>query len=143
MSGVEFPCAVAVNSVTNKIYVGEFGGSKGSVTVIDGATNTTTTVPSGFGSACAIAVNPVTNKVYAPDLGANDVLVIDGATNATTTVPTGSDPFAKAVNSVTNEIYVVNANSGHAKPGIGLKQRQGLGQSHPLWGMPGSLFGDV
>jgi YVTN family beta-propeller protein len=36
------------------------------------------------------------------------VTVIDGTTNATTTVPAGASPFALAVNSTTNKIYVVN-----------------------------------
>ena len=39
------PYAVAVNPVTNKIYVANRASN--SVTVIDGATNLTTTVPAG------------------------------------------------------------------------------------------------
>ena len=39
------PCAVAVNPVTNKIYVANHGSNN--VTVIDGATNDTTTVAAG------------------------------------------------------------------------------------------------
>ena len=41
------PIAIAVNPVTNKIYVANQNSS--SVTVIDGATNTTTTVAAGSG----------------------------------------------------------------------------------------------
>ena len=61
------PDAVAVNPVTNKIYVANHndGGCEccSTVTVIDGATNNTTTVnvevaPHG------VAVNSVTNKIY-------------------------------------------------------------------------------
>ena len=52
---------MAVNPVTNKIYVAN--QSSDNVTVIDGATNATTTVPPGR-SPCAVAVNPVTNKIY-------------------------------------------------------------------------------
>ena len=37
--------------------------------------------------------------------------VIDGATNNTTTVAVGTNPFAVAVNPVTNQIYVVNGGS--------------------------------
>ena len=40
------PSAVAVNPVTNKIYVANEDDSN--VTVIDGATNSTTTVAAGF-----------------------------------------------------------------------------------------------
>ena len=51
---------MAVNPVTNKIYVANDGSSN--VTVIDGATNSTTTVAAG--NPYAVAVNPVTNKIY-------------------------------------------------------------------------------
>ena len=43
--GRSFPEAVAVNPVTNKIYVANHGSNN--VTVIDGATNATTTVDAG------------------------------------------------------------------------------------------------
>ncbi len=56
------PAAVAVNPVTNKIYVANFAGNN--VTMIDGATNPTTTVPAGL-RPVAVAVNSVTNKIYA------------------------------------------------------------------------------
>jgi YVTN family beta-propeller protein len=99
------PDAVAVNPVTNKIYVANY--SNNSVTVIEGATNATTTV--GVGSSPrTLAVNPVTNKIYVAHSLSNNVTVIDGATNATTTVGAGSSPVALAVNPVTNKIYVAN-----------------------------------
>ncbi|WP_256761784.1 X2-like carbohydrate binding domain-containing protein [Cohnella sp. WQ 127256] len=102
------PIAAAVNPVTNKIYVANHGSS--TVTVVYGATNTTTTVPVGD-RPVAVAVNPVTNKIYVANLGSNNVTVIDGATNATTTVQAGTHPTAVAVNSVTNKIYVANSGS--------------------------------
>ena len=55
------PSAVAVNPVTNKTYVANL--SSANVTVIDGATNATTTVAAGS-NPWGVAVNPVTNKVY-------------------------------------------------------------------------------
>ncbi len=51
-----------MNPVTNKIYVANFAGNN--VTMIDGATNSTTTVPAGL-RPVAVAVNSVTNKIYA------------------------------------------------------------------------------
>ena len=105
------PVAVAVNPVTNKIYVAN--QNTANVTVIDGATNATTTVPAGTTAApgvLAVAVNPVTNKIYVANKGSN-VTVIDGATNATQTVDAGLLPSAVAVNPVTNKIYVVNGGS--------------------------------
>jgi YVTN family beta-propeller protein len=110
------PEAVAVNTVTHKIYVANFLSSN--VTIIDAATNSTTTVPTiPNGRPIAVAVNQVTNKIYVASLGSltvggstSGVTVIDGATNSTTAVidPHGSWPRALAVNSVTNKIYVAN-----------------------------------
>jgi DNA-binding beta-propeller fold protein YncE len=129
------PTAVAVNPVTNKIYVvnatpnpGPGGTGPGNVTVIDGATNSTTTVtdPNAF-DPVGVAVNTITNKIYVANLGNfpsgpnhGNVTVIDGATNATITItdpnalnPGGVDSqgFAVAVNATTNRIYVVNGGS--------------------------------
>ncbi len=91
--------SLAVNPVTNKIYASYYGGT----TVIDGATNATTTL-SGTGGS--IAVNPVTNRIYVGNTGSASVTVIDGATNAATTVTLGYSPGPIAVNPVTNKIYV-------------------------------------
>jgi YVTN family beta-propeller protein len=103
------PYSVAVNPVTNKIYVGNDHSSN--VTVIDGATNATVTVAAGPGAA-ATAVNPVTNKIYVVNTG-NNITVIDGATNNTTTVAAGVGAIAVAVNPVTNKIYVTNYGSNN------------------------------
>jgi len=96
-----------VNPVTNKIYV--TNSSSNNVTVINGVTNNTATVPTGT-SPCAVAVNPVTNMVYVANSGSDNVTVIDGANNATT-VHTGASPRNVAVNPVTNRIYVPNYGS--------------------------------
>ena len=52
----------------------------------------------------------MTNKIYVANDGSNNVTVIDGATNATTTVADRNayEPYAVAVNPVTNKIYVAN-----------------------------------
>ena len=104
------PYAVAVNPVTNKIYVPDYADNSKRVTVIDGATNGTSTVTTGLNTD-AVSVNPVTNKIYAANYGSNTVSVIDGATNGTTPVTVGSNPRAVAVNPVTNKIYVANSGS--------------------------------
>src|SRR5664280_1042977 len=118
-----FPIGVAVDPVTNKIYVANDCGndsscaSDGTVTVIDGVSNTVIgTVTVGSGSY-AVAVNSVTNMIYVTNYCGNDVTcrtysgtvtVIDGATLTTATVNVGANPFAAVVNSVTNKIYVPN-----------------------------------
>jgi YVTN family beta-propeller protein len=97
--------------VTNQIYVTNTASNN--VTVIDGATNSTTTVSAGT-SPYALAINPVTNKIYVADLEGNiNVTVIDGATNTTATVRAGSEPYAVAVNPVTNQIYAANQYSNN------------------------------
>src|SRR5215471_14733850 len=75
--GAVFPLSMQVNPVTNKIYVADFTSetSPNRVIVIDGATNSTTTVATGIGTT-AVAVNPVTNKIYAINFFDNDVTVI-------------------------------------------------------------------
>ena len=103
-----YPNAVAVNQVTNKIYV---ANGDGTVTVIDGATNSTISVTTGTGNQ-AIAINPATNKIYVVNYNYNSVTVIDGATNSTTQVTTGKGPQAVAVNPATNQIYVANSLDG-------------------------------
>ena len=100
---------MAVNPVTNKIYVAN--GSN--LTVIDGATNSTVTIP---GAGGPLAVNSATNKIYV--CKGSNLTVIDGATNAITTVtdpnvigPMG--PVGIAVNPVTNKAYVANADANN------------------------------
>ena len=95
------PRAVAINPVTNKIYVANVNSAN--VTVIDGANNTTATVPVGT-TPFAVAVNPVTNKIYVANSGSSNITVIDGANNSVTNVAAGINPFAVAVNPMTNKI---------------------------------------
>lgn len=102
------PQAVAVNPLTNKIYVANRQSSN--VTVIDGTNNSTVTVAAGSG-ASHVAVNTVTNKIYVTNLFAGTVTVIDGSTNSTVTVAVGSFPVSLAINPLTNKIYVANQSS--------------------------------
>jgi YVTN family beta-propeller protein len=99
------PYAMAVNPVTNKIYVASFWGN--SVTVIDGATNDTITVPAGV-TPYAVGVNPASNKIYVVNRNSDNVTIINGATNDTVTVSVGASPEAVAVDPITNKIYVTN-----------------------------------
>src|ERR1700733_3507771 len=71
------PASVAVNPVTNKIYIANYAGNN--VIAIDGATNSTAAIVQTGTFPIAIAVNPVTNKIYVANQTANDVTVIDGA----------------------------------------------------------------
>jgi len=79
--------------------------------VIDGVTNSATTVPAGtFPSG--IAVNPLTNKIYVTNRLDNTVTVLDGQTNLTSTVPVGTLPFAIDIDVLRNQIYVADFAGG-------------------------------
>jgi len=114
------PTYVAVNTTTNKIYVPNYCGSDpncgstspGTVTVIDGATDATTTVTVGVHSEF-LAINPSTNKIYVTNRKDNTVSVINGATNMViATIPVGPHPVTADVNTITNKIYVANTGNG-------------------------------
>jgi YVTN family beta-propeller protein len=76
------PVALAVNPDTNQIFVANAGNAvnPGSVTVIDGETNSTTTLidPNAL-IPSAVAVHPATDKAYVANSGSNNVTVINGA----------------------------------------------------------------
>ena len=100
---------VAVNSVTNQIFVGTTTYSHpitNSVLVFDGATDQLVTTIPLAGQAEAIAVNPATNTIYVAVPSLRQVSVINGANWSVSAVsfPAGLD--AIAVNPVTNQIYV-------------------------------------
>jgi YVTN family beta-propeller protein len=105
------PYGVATDDSTNTIYVTNEDAA-GTVSVIDGATNTVTaTVPVGsypFGAA----VDATTHLIYVSDndnTSSGTVSVIDGTTNAVTaSIPLGIAPEDVAVNATTHLIYTAN-----------------------------------
>ena len=115
----QLPNAVAVNPVTNKIYIANSGSNN--VTVVDGATNTFTTINDTHATTpVAIAVNSLTNLVYVANSGSNNVSVFSGAIGSTpaayvTTITNGNGigPSAIAVDAHLNQVYVANSTSGN------------------------------
>lgn len=75
------PIALAINPITNKIYVANRGDDF-EVTVIDGATNSTVSVLAGL-NANDIVVNLQTNEIYVVNGSSDNVTVIDGNTLTT------------------------------------------------------------
>jgi YVTN family beta-propeller protein len=113
------PSAIAVDAATNKVFVADEIAGTGSVTIINGASDTpavTASVATSLALAAgaeptAVGVDPVTNFIYvATNNGAaGGVTVVNGATNSiSSTVVAGSGPIALAVNPITNTIYVAN-----------------------------------
>ncbi len=102
-----YPFGAAANPTTHRIYVTNRGS--GTVSVINGTTNTViATIPVGI-NPMFIAVNPNTNRIYVPNNGSGTLSVIDGATNAVVATVTGfSYPEGVAVHPGRNLIYVAH-----------------------------------
>src|ERR1035438_9467071 len=112
---------LAANPVTNKIYVVNYCGNDpscgtttpGTVTVINGLTNTVDATITVGGHPTFVMINPLTNKLYVPNRRDNTVSVINGATNAViNTISVGSHPTYGDINILTNRIYVVDGGNG-------------------------------
>ena len=103
------PMGLAVNSVTNRIYVPNNGaGANGTtVSVIDGATNTVIATIAGMTGPRYVAINEATDTIFVAGNGGTTVKVIDGPSNTivdSITLP--STPTGVAVNPTTNRVYV-------------------------------------
>ena len=99
------PVAVAVNPVSNKIYVANYGD--GTVSVIDGTKNTATSVAVG-GAPSSLAVAAATNKIYVTNFYSS-LIMLDGVDDSVAgSVFVGYGPIAAAVNAASNTIYVAN-----------------------------------
>ena len=99
------PWGIAVNPVTNRVYVSNPGAN--TVSVIDGATNAVVDSVAVGQSPMGIAVNPDTNRIFVANRNDNSVSVLDGLTNTViTSIPTSQGPGGVAVNPATNLVYV-------------------------------------
>jgi YVTN family beta-propeller protein len=103
----EIPCAIAMNSQANQLYVANYGDN--SVSVIDTSTaRKTATIPAGRHPK-AIAFDAIRNLVYVANTGDGTVTVIDAANNGVVaTLPAGKNPYALAVVPGSSRLYVAN-----------------------------------
>ncbi len=99
------PTAVAVNHITNRIYVSN--SNSNTVTVIEGAGHARRTIPVGV-RPHAIAVNTVTNRIYVANEQSANVTVIDGSNETISNVATGRLPAAIAVDEVRDRVFVAS-----------------------------------
>ncbi|HTV65777.1 MAG TPA: YncE family protein [Bryocella sp.] len=112
---------LAADPATDMLYVANTCGNDpscsgtqpGTVTVINGATNTVAATINVGVFPEFFVINSVTNKIYVTNRNSNTVSVISGATNTVTkTINVGANPTVADVNAVTNKIYVVNNGNG-------------------------------
>jgi YVTN family beta-propeller protein len=98
------PYGVAVNPVTNRIYVIDIGSN--SVHVIDGLTNDMITSVSVGKKPVTIALNVRSNTLYLTNHDSNDISIIDGSTNQLIkNLPAGGDkPAGIAFNPISKHI---------------------------------------
>jgi YVTN family beta-propeller protein len=99
-----FPVDVAVNSLTNKVYVPNRNGTSG-ITVIDGGNLSTKFVPFG-GMLFEVALDEVTNKIYITNGGR--ARLSRRYHSRQRCIFVGKVPVGIAVDSKTNRIYVAN-----------------------------------
>ena len=102
------PAAVAVDTVTNKVYVANI--NSGNVSVVDGNTNAVlATIPVGSGP-WTIGVNELTNRIYIGNQYSGNVSVIDGTTDTViaTIYCAGNGLVSVSVDAVANKVYVSN-----------------------------------
>jgi YVTN family beta-propeller protein len=100
--------------VTNKVYVANNGSNN--ITVIDGATNATTTLTDQTASGpTGVAVDALTNQIYVTNNASATVTVIDGATNALTsvTLPNASGTGPIDLDPLTDTVYALNTASNN------------------------------
>lgn len=104
------PQGVAVNPVTNRIYVAN--GDFDTVAVIDGTTDTVVDTIAVGNQPVGVAVDTVANRIYVANYSGDTVSVIDGNTDlVAATIPTSSRPLGIGVNADTNRVYVSNLGS--------------------------------
>jgi DNA-binding beta-propeller fold protein YncE len=126
--------SIALNTATNKIYVVTYYPF--SITVVDGLTLQTTSIPMSFQPGY-IAVNEATNKIFVTDGYGQGMVVIDGVNYSTTMLYPGAGAGALAVNPYTNQIYVL----GYTNPNGSLTVIDGATLSMTLVTIPNGSFG--
>lgn len=105
--GLDFPTGVAVNPITNRVYVASRNNDR--LMVLDGATNEVIDIIPVGDEPFGVAVNPVTNKIYVSTFEGGELYVIYGPTNRVIgVVRLGPGLTYVGVNSVTNRVYAVS-----------------------------------
>jgi YVTN family beta-propeller protein len=100
----KMPCALAVNSKTNTVYVANY--QDGTVTVIDGGKHIATNTIAVGRHPQAIALDSTANRIYVANTLDSTVSVIDGSSNKVlATVAAGQNPYAFAIEPRSGNVY--------------------------------------
>lgn len=105
----EAPVAIAINPVTNKIYVANSGGD--TISVIDGSTDSVSANIKVGPRPYTIAVNSATNKIYVTRTFGDTMTVINGETNETSKIKPPIQADVMEVNAGTNKMYLTHYES--------------------------------
>jgi YVTN family beta-propeller protein len=126
LSAGEIPCAIAVNSEANQLFVANYGDN--SVSVIDGATGRKTATVRVGRHPKAIAFDANRNLVYVANTSDGTVTVIDAANNsAVATLPAGKNPYALAEVPGSSRLYVANETNDNPSTVVDLAGLHKLG----------------
>jgi YVTN family beta-propeller protein len=98
------PLAIAVNPVTDRVYV--LNTTSATVSVLDGKTDTVMATVNVGKWPYVLAANPAENKVYVSNIFSNVITIIDGVTNTTKTVSAGSAD-AIAIDPKRNKVFLL------------------------------------
>jgi DNA-binding beta-propeller fold protein YncE len=110
------PYAVAVDSVTDTVYVSQ--GQGASISVIDSSGNTVLGTVQGAGTPFAMAVDEPQDLIFAADTGSNSLWIINGATNTVESrIPMG-DTSALAFDPNTHEAFIGNVSADSSSGSI-------------------------
>jgi YVTN family beta-propeller protein len=103
------PELMVVNPSNNKIYIEK---SDGTMTVVNGATHGTTSMPLGQGPA-GMALVPCTLRVVVAESNAGSVSIVDCTSDTVmATLQVGQFPGAVGANVSNGKVYVVNTSGG-------------------------------
>ncbi len=111
--GMEGPNGVAVNPVTNRVYITSRQNNR--LIVLDGNTQEPVAEIAVGQRPFGVAVNPATNRIYVAGFDDGRLSVIDGATNQVVRdLYLGARLSFVGVNTVTNRVFVTS----HGLPGV-------------------------
>ncbi|VFJ15392.1 YncE family protein [Candidatus Nitrosocosmicus franklandus] len=105
-----YPIGVAINPLTDKVYVANQYSN--TVSVYDAKTDKLIkTIPAGT-FPYGVDANPYNNRIYVTNRGSDDLTVIDGATDSVIdNIAVGKSPVQVTVDQASSWVYVTNIDS--------------------------------